>query len=122
MSVERRDTFRVRPATREPIKVELVSAGMLEVGELVDVSEGGVGVKLDLPSGSEFIGVELELIIRFPGNQAAYTKGVVRTVRFDGGHVLGIQFVNLPDKALYAIRNYVVGRGQRHSGKMRISG
>jgi hypothetical protein len=122
MSVERRDTFRVRPATREPIRVELVSAGMLEVGELVDVSEGGVGVKLDLTAGSDLVGIEFELIIKFPGNQAAYARGVVRTVRLDGGHVLGLQFVNLPDKALYAIRNYVVGRGQRHSGKMRISG
>jgi hypothetical protein len=36
--------------------------------------------------------------------------------------VLGIQFLDLPEKTLYAIRGYVVGRGQRHSGKMRISG
>jgi len=35
MPVERRDTFRVRPATREPIRVELVGSGMLEVGEVV---------------------------------------------------------------------------------------
>ena len=122
MSVERRDTFRVRPATREPIKVELVSAGMLEMGELMDVSEGGVGVKLDVVSSSEFVGVEFELIIKFPGMQAAYAKGVVRSVRLDGGQVLGLQFVKLPEKTLFAIRNYVVGRGQRHSGKMRISG
>ncbi len=102
MSVERRDTFRVRPATREPIKVELVSAGMLEMGELMDVSEGGVGVKLDVVSSAEFVGMEFELIIKFPGVQAA--------------------FVNLPEKTLLAIRNYVVGRGRRHSGKMRLSG
>ena len=122
MSVERRDTFRVRPATREPIKVELVSAGMLEVGQLVDISEGGLGVKLELTTTTEFVGVEFELIIKFPGMPAAYAKGVVRSARIDSGHILGIQFVNLPEKTLYAIRNYVVGRGQRHSAKIRISG
>jgi c-di-GMP-binding flagellar brake protein YcgR len=119
---DRRDTFRVRPATTEPISVEIVSAGALEMGQLVDISEGGVGVRLQAASGSDLTGMEVELLIAFPGTHGVYIKGVVRRIRADKSPVLGIQFVNLPMKALDAIRNYVAGRGQRHSGKIRLSG
>jgi c-di-GMP-binding flagellar brake protein YcgR len=120
MSVERRDTFRVRPATREPIRVELVASGMLERGHVTDISEGGIGVLLESTASMEWIGLDVELVIRFPGTPSVLAKGVVRRVRLDGGWVLGIQFVALPTKALDAIRAYVTGRGQRHSGKFRV--
>ncbi len=122
MTFDRRDTFRVRPATREPIRVEIVAAGSLEMGQLVDISEGGVGVQLEAASGSDLTGKEVELLIGFPGTHGVYMKGVVKRVRPDKSPVLGIQFIDLPMKALEAIRNYVAWRGQRHSGKIRLSG
>jgi hypothetical protein len=122
LTLDRRDTFRVRPATREPIPVEIVAAGILEMGQLMDISEGGVGVQLDNSSGTDLTGKEVELLIGFPGTHGVYVKGVVRRVRPDKSPVLGIQFVDLPVKALDAIRNYVAFRGQRHSGKIRLSG
>ena len=121
MTLDRRDTFRVRPATREPIPVEIVAAGILEMGQLVDVSEGGVGVQLDAAASTDLTGMEVELLIKFPGTHGVYMKGVVKRVRADKSPVLGIQFVNLPMKALDAIRGYVAWRGQRHSGKIRLS-
>jgi c-di-GMP-binding flagellar brake protein YcgR len=122
VTFDRRDTFRVRPATREPISVEIVAAGILEMGQLVDISEGGVGVQLEAASGSELNGMEVELLMKFPGTHGVYAKGTVRRVRADKSPVLGIQFIDLPMKALDAIRNYVAGRGQRHSGKIRLIG
>jgi hypothetical protein len=122
MSFDRRDTFRVRPAATEPIPVEVVAAGSLEMGQLVDISEGGVGVELETSAGSDLVGKEVELLIGFPGTHGVYIKGLVRRARSEGVAVLGIQFVDLPMKALDAIRNYVSGRGQRHSGKIRLSG
>ncbi len=120
MAIERRDTFRVRPTSREPIRVEIVGSGMLEVGEVVDISEGGVGVHLDGITGEDFAGLELEFLIAFPGSHAIYVRGIVRTVRVESGCVLGVQFVNLPAKALDAIRGYVSGRGRRHSSNFRV--
>jgi hypothetical protein len=122
MTLERRDTFRVRPATLERIKVELIASGMLEFGTVMDISEGGIGVQLETEASHDLVGKELELIIGFPGSPAIYAKGVVRRIRQDSGPIVGIQFVNLPLKALDAIRGYVTGRGQRHSGKWRVSG
>ena len=120
MTLDRRDTFRVRPASREPIPVEIVAAGMLEMGQLTDVSEGGVGVQLET-SGMDLSGKEIELLIGFPGTHGVYVKGVVKRV-VDGGRVLGVQFIDLPPKALQAIRSYVSGRGERHSGRFKLSG
>jgi len=87
----------------------------------MDISEGGVGVQLDT-SGVDLSGKEVELLIGFPGTHGVYIKGVVKRVRLDVGTILGIQFVNLPPKALQAIRSYVSGRGERHSGRFKLSG
>jgi hypothetical protein len=92
------------------------------MGHLVDISEGGVGVQLDARSGTDLTGLEVELLIGFPGTRGVYVKGVVRRIRADKSPVLGIMFVDPPMKALDAIRNYVAFRGQRHSGKIRLSG
>ena len=121
MSTDRRDTFRVRPASREPIPVEIVASGSLELGQLMDISEGGAAVQLDAAS-ADLAGKELELLIGFPGTHGIYAKGIVRRVRMEASPVLGIQFVNLPSKALDAIRGYIAGRGQRHSGSFKLSG
>jgi len=122
MTFDRRGNFRVRPATCEPISVEIVARGILEKGHLTDIGEGGAGVLLDGPRGMELAGLEVELLIAFPGTHGIYTKGIVRGVRMEQNPVLGIEFVNLPMKALDAIRAYVSARGQRHSGKFRLSG
>jgi hypothetical protein len=121
VTFDRRDTFRVRPASREPIPVEIVASGILEMGQLMDISEGGVGVQLDT-AGVDLADKEVELLIGFPGTHGVYAKGVVKRVRMDGGTVLGVQFTNLPPKALAAIRSYVSGRGERHSGRFKLSG
>ena len=63
---------------------------------------------------------DLELVITFPGSTGVYVRGVVRSVRAETGCVLGIQFTNLPAKALDAIRGYVTGRGRRHSGNFKV--
>jgi hypothetical protein len=123
VTFDRRDTFRVRPATRERISVQIVAAGILEMGEVVDISEGGVGVQLENMAGSDLSGMEVELLIKFPATHGVYMKGIVRRVRVEKSPVLGIQFVDLPTKALDAIRGYISLRGQRHSaGKIRLSG
>jgi c-di-GMP-binding flagellar brake protein YcgR len=121
MTLERRDTFRVRPATREPIQVEMSGSGMLEMGHLVDISEGGMALRIEAEANSDLVGVEVELFIQFPAMHAAYTKGKIRSVRPDaGGSVLGVQFVALPAKTLDALREYVAGRGRKHSGNYRV--
>jgi hypothetical protein len=80
-------------------------------------------VRLETAADVEVPGIELELLIGFPGTPGVYAKGVVRRIRRDGGgHVLGIEFIDLPAKALEAIRHYVGDRGRRHSGQLRIGG
>jgi len=98
-----------------------VASGMLEIGHATDISEGGIGVQLEASAGKEMVGVEVELLIKFPGTSGVYSKGVVRRVRVETGHVLGVQFVNLPAKALDAIRCYIDDRGRSHSGAFRAA-
>jgi c-di-GMP-binding flagellar brake protein YcgR len=121
MSSDRRDTFRVRPASSESIPVEIVASGSLELGQLMDISEGGAAVRLEA-AAADLAGKELELLIGFPGTHGIYVKGIVRRVRMEANPILGVQFINLPAKALDAIRGYISGRGQRHSGRFKLSG
>ncbi len=80
-----------------------------------------MAVRLDEKAEAGLIGLEVEIVIGFPGNTSVCTKGIVRRID-EAGHVLGIQFTDLPAETLDAIRGYVARRGERPSAQFRISG
>jgi PilZ domain len=90
-------------------------------GQVVEISEHGMAVRLDAKADVELVGASVEIVIGFPGNHSVFTKGIVRRIG-DSRRVLDIQFTELPAETVNAIRDYLARRGERPSAQFRISG
>jgi hypothetical protein len=120
---ERRDSVRVRPAMREPIEVQFVAAGMLDIVHAVDVSERGIALRLNMRVDPRMIGTQVDLVVNLPGFAPFHTKGVIRRVSPSDGYIVGIKFLALPPKGVESIHTYIEHRlDARSSARMRISG
>ncbi len=123
MFFERRDSVRVRPPMREPVEVQYVASGMLDIVHAVDISERGIALRLNLRIDPKIVGTEVDLVVTIPGHKPFHTRGVVRRVSPSDGYILGIKFLSLPATALDSIREYIEQRIEaRSSARMRISG
>ena len=123
MFFERRDTMRVKPSMREPIEVQFVAAKMLDLVHAVDISERGIGLRLNARLDSKMVGTEIDLVISLPGLPSFHTRGSIRRVSPTDGYVVGIKFVGLSSKGLEAIRSFMEHRTEaRSSARIRLSG
>jgi hypothetical protein len=114
---ERRQNLRVRPAAVEPIKVQFVAAGMLAILYAVDISEGGIALRLEARMDSNAVGMTVELVVSLPSLPPVYLKGVIRRVGYESGYVVGISFVDPSDKASEAIRTYIERRSAARAAR-----
>lgn len=110
MFFERRHTLRVRPVPREPIEVQFVAAGLLEIVQAFDISEKGIGVRLETRIDENEVGADVELVITLPGLFPVYAKGVIRRISPKDGYVVGIEFVSPPAKTVKVIQTYIQRR------------
>jgi hypothetical protein len=103
---DRRNHIRVIPDRSESVSVDINGANFIEILKVVDISEGGVGVKV--PHG--FIGCDLNQPIAFvltiPQPKRVLVRGSGH-IRHISGNRFGIAFNTLPDNVVEQIRNYI---------------
>lgn len=118
MGTEQRVFDRVRPHPGRPVQIQIIGADFLDVLVPVDVSEGGVGLRVppDRFKGCTINGV-LDIIVKLPGVRAFSAKGRIKHIRNDaGGHgVFGAEFVDLRIEHRTLLQTYVKERLACHA-------
>jgi c-di-GMP-binding flagellar brake protein YcgR len=105
VSWDRRRHVRVRLAVDYDVTVELVQGAVFSRVEVVDLSLGGLGILTEPPIDTCQIGAGLELRIATP--EAAEPVRVEAIVRHRARGVCGVEFQNLGEPALNALRRAV---------------
>ncbi len=122
MFFERRDSLRVKPSMRDPIEVQFVAAKLLDLVHAVDISERGIGLRMNVRLDAKLVGTEVDLVISLPGQPSFHTRGAIHRVSPTDGYIVGIRFVGLSAKALAAIRSFIEYRSDgRPSARIPLS-
>lgn len=96
--------MRVRPAADYDVRVEVVEGAVFSRVEVVDMSLGGLGILIEPPVDGYQLGAGLELRVGTPEAEPVRVQALVRH-RARG--VCGVEFQNLNEPALNALRRAV---------------
>jgi len=108
---------------REPVEVQFVTDGILDIVHAVDISERGIALSLKTRVDPRMVGMQVDLVITLPEFAPFHAKGVIRRVSPSDCYVVGIRFLSIPPKGVESILAYVEHRlDTRSSARMRISG
>jgi hypothetical protein len=94
----------VRPAVDYDVRVELVEGAVFSRIEVVDLSLGGLGILIEPTIDACQLGASLDLRVGTPEAEPVRVKAVVRH-RARG--VCGVEFQNLDERAVSALRRAV---------------
>ncbi len=94
----------MRPAADYDVQVEVVEGAVFSRVEVVDMSLGGLGILAEPPVDTRQLGAELELRV---GTPEAEPVRVTAVVRHRARGVCGVEFQNVVEPALSALRRVV---------------
>jgi hypothetical protein len=120
MGSERRQHIRVRPEPEHPVRVDINGENFLDILHACDVSEGGIGFRVD----HCFTGCAIERPVHFiialpePVNALVSAEGLLRHI---GGRAFGIEFGPLSTVSQHALHEYVHHRLHSESLLMRMA-
>lgn len=101
---------RVLPLPKEPVEVQIMGLGTLDVLHARNVSRSGLGVYVHHRFEGLDLAMPVELVVTLPGGRPFLAVGVIRHVTEDGaidaGH-FGLEFTALADSARQALSEYV---------------
>lgn len=106
---DRRRFTRVTPRPQEPITVQLIGEGFIEMLRARDISVGGLAVSIHHDVHPEALTSEVQVIISLPGTLSFSAKGMVRHISA-AKQMFGVQFTVLRDQDRQAIERYVALR------------
>ena len=106
-----RDLPRVQPLESEPVEIQIMGTGTLEVLDASDISFEGIGIRVP----HRFLGCELDqevkLIITLPGVRPFWATGIVRHATGVGSEDrYGVEFTNIEPRHVVQIMRYVEAR------------
>lgn len=108
MGIEKRLFVRVRPHPRRPVTIQIIGKDFIDVFQVVDISIGGVGVRVAHRFDGCELDEEVELVLSLPGTRPMQTRGTIRHVRDEpGGSLFGLQFSELSSLQRDAIQSFV---------------
>jgi hypothetical protein len=115
MGSEQRVHIRVWPSPSRPVQVQIIGSDFLDVLIPVDVSEGGVGLRVPHRFEGCAINGQVDMIVKLPGVRAFQVKGLIRHIRDEAGGkgIFGAQFVDLRPEHRELLRAYVDERVAR---------
>lgn len=115
MGIEQRSYVRVHPHPKRPVQIQIIGQNFIDVFPVVDVSVGGVGVRVPHRFDGCEINEEVDLVLSLPGLRPIQMRGTIRHVRDEpGGSLFGLQFSNLGPSQRAAVQKFV---DQRLSGE-----
>lgn len=106
------ESTRVRPASTDPVEVQIMGQGFLDIVNARDIGLGGVGVWI--PHG--FTGcdtsVPVELVLTLPSHKSFLVRGRIRHRTADDAQneFFGIEFTNLTQKHRRVLSDYLLLR------------
>ncbi len=105
---EQRKAPRARPLDAEPVRIDIMGDGFLEVLVARDISVGGVGVFVRHDFQGCDIDSEVELIVKLGAERPFKARGVIRHgVRQGAKHFFGVEFVELGEQHRELVQGYV---------------
>ena len=105
---EQRKDPRARPLDAEPVRIDIMGDGFLEVLIARDISVGGIGVFVPHDFNGCDIDSEVDLIVKIGTERPFKTRGVIRHgVRQGARHFFGVEFVGLSDQHRELVAAYV---------------
>jgi hypothetical protein len=113
-SSSRRAHSRVRPKPDEPVEVQLIGADFIEILEVRDISEGGLGLQVPHQFAGSDLAAQVDVIITLPRQRPFSARGVIRHI--SNGTMFGLEFTELPAAARARIEIYVATRIAQGAG------
>lgn len=105
---EQRKDPRARPLDAEPVRIDIMGDGFLEVLVARDISVGGVGVFVRHDFKGCDIDSQVDLIVKLGTERPFKTRGVIRHgVRHGAKHFFGVEFVELSEQQRELVASYV---------------
>ncbi len=108
--IEKRRYVRVKPKENEPVEIQIMGTDFIDVLNARDISEGGVGIKVEHDFKGCHIGGILDIIITLPGKKPFKVKGKIIHKNIENSHLFGVEFIEISENAKYLIREYVNNR------------
>ena len=89
------------------IRVDIVGGNFVEIVRPQNISQGGIYITASRFLRQCELGAELELLITFPKTEAIKVKGKVRHVESRNHFYIGIEFIDMDQKAKSILVNFV---------------
>lgn len=107
---KRRPAPRVRPLAAQPVEIQVMGTGTLDVLHARDISTSGVGIYVPHRFRGCDIDSEVELVVTLPKRRPFLTRGVIRHVTRHGEptEYFGVEFTDLRDAHRKQIQAYVM--------------
>lgn len=102
---------RVKPHSAQPIEIQVLGNGFIEVLKARDISVGGIGVYVPHGFAGCDINSELQILVKIPGTKPFLTQARVRNLgKNSDSAFFGVEFVNLSDWGKERVERYVSQR------------
>jgi c-di-GMP-binding flagellar brake protein YcgR len=101
----------VKPHSAQPIEIQVLGNGFIEVLKARDISVGGIGVYVPHGFAGCDINSELQILVKIPGTKPFLTQARVRNLgKGSDSAFFGVEFVNLSAWGKERVERYVSQR------------
>lgn len=97
------------PRRNEPISVQLIGNGFIEMLSARDISTGGLAVAIQHDVDPAVLTDELQIIVSLPGARSFSAQGLVRHIS-TSAKMFGVQFTSIKPNDLASLEAYVSAR------------
>ncbi len=102
---------RVKPHPAQPVEIQVLGNGFIEVLKARDISVGGIGVYVPQKFAGCDINSDLQILVKLPGAKPFMTQARVRNLAKSGDSAFfGVEFINLSQWGMDRVSAYVTQR------------
>jgi hypothetical protein len=107
---ERRLHERVEPGPGEAIDVQIMGADFLERMHAMDISVGGLAIRVPHGFAGYDVKDRVQLVVKLPGEKSFLAEGFIRHLSGSKSPVFGVEFTALSAPARATIEAYIARR------------
>lgn len=107
--LKKRRSERVKPLAKEPVEVQMMSTGSIDILKAFDISVSGIGVQTPNAYDIECRQQNVDLVITLPGTRPFQATGVVRHVSSSKKlkKCFGVEFTQIGAQQIANIEDYI---------------